>query len=501
MPNPPVTNFESTYDSFTGRHYDTGPDNNRPVPSSIGPQLVDFYYQRKALIDLKRDMFFGQLADTTTMPKHMGKTIKLYHYIPLLDDRNINDQGIDATGLSTANSVTIELFDGAGMAKYFEAEADTAANAKAAAKAKLVAYLETIKLYRTGTTAYTVANISAADNVKTNLVHGFSYIIHPAVNGCGNLYGSSRDIGTITGKLPTLSENGGRVNRVGFTRVTLEGTIHDFGFFDEYTEDSIQFDTDEKLMSHISRETLRAANEISEDMLQKDLLNGAGVVMYGGDALGMDELAAGDVLTYDMFIKLDMILNNNRCPRDTKIITGSRMVDTRVVPSCRYAFVGPELKTTLMRMVDYHNNPAFIPVQYYAEAGTLANGEIGAVGNFRIIENPWMLHWDGKAASGNDPSVGTSGITSDGVTYQNTNGYVNVYPVLVVGSNAFTTIGFQTSGDSTKFKILHKAPGAGTADRHDPYGKTGFYSIQWWYGSMVLRPEWIACLKVVAPVM
>jgi hypothetical protein len=36
--------------------------------SSVGAQLVDFYYQRKALIDLKRDMFFGQLADTTTMP-------------------------------------------------------------------------------------------------------------------------------------------------------------------------------------------------------------------------------------------------------------------------------------------------------------------------------------------------------------------------------------------------------------------------------------------------
>jgi N4-gp56 family major capsid protein len=32
--------------------------------------------------------------------KHFGKEIKVYHYIPLLDDRNINDQGIDATGVT-----------------------------------------------------------------------------------------------------------------------------------------------------------------------------------------------------------------------------------------------------------------------------------------------------------------------------------------------------------------------------------------------------------------
>lgn len=33
-----------------------------------GEQLIPFYWQRKALIDLKKEMYFGQLADTTTMP-------------------------------------------------------------------------------------------------------------------------------------------------------------------------------------------------------------------------------------------------------------------------------------------------------------------------------------------------------------------------------------------------------------------------------------------------
>ena len=63
--------------------------------------------------------------------KHFGKTIKIHEYVPLLDERNVNSQGIDATGAVIAN---------------------------------------------------------------------------------GNLYGSSKDIGTITARLPTLTEEGGRVN-------------------------------------------------------------------------------------------------------------------------------------------------------------------------------------------------------------------------------------------------------------------------------------------------
>jgi N4-gp56 family major capsid protein len=67
-----------------------------------------------------------------------------------------------------------------------------------------------------------------------------------------------------------------------------------------------------------------------------------------------------------------------------------------------------------------------------------------------------------------------------------------------VGDQSFTTIGFQTDGKTVKFKIFHKAPGEATADRNDPYGETGFMSIKWYYGFMVLRPERIALIKTSA---
>ena len=456
--------------------------NNPPATEGSHPQLVPFYWQRKALIDLKKEQFFGQLADATSMPKHFGKTIKRYHYIPLLDDRNINDQGIDATGQSVADEVTITVTDPAGDARYVVGNGADAAAALTDAKAKAVSLFKNIGTFTTDY-ATTVTAMETADWV----VH-----VGTAVNNGGNLYGSSKDVGTIVGKLPTISETGGRVNRVGFTRLTLEGTIDNFGFFDEYTEDSVQFDNDADLMQHISRETLRAANYIVEAQIQIDLLNGANVVYYGGDATSLSELtgetgSTASVLDYETLVRVETILNNNLCPKDTTIISGSRMVDTRTIGAARYAYVGSELKMQLLKMKNFHNEAAFIPVQQYAEAGKAASGEIGSIGNYRFIENPNMFHWDGVGAT-----------VSNNAGYLESNGKYNVYPVLVVGSGSFTTIGFQTDGENTKFKILHKAPGKEMASRNDPYGKIGFYSIQWWYGTMLLRPEWIACIKVVA---
>jgi len=456
--------------------------NNPPATEGSHPQLIPFYWQRKALIDLKKEQFFGQLADTTSMPKHFGKTIKRYHYIPLLDDRNINDQGIDATGQSVADEVTITVTDPAGDTRYVVGSGADATAALADAQAKAVSLFKNIGTF---TTDY-ATTVTAMETAGWDVDEG------TAVNNGGNLYGSSKDVGTIVGKLPAISETGGRVNRVGFTRLTLEGTIDNFGFFDEYTEDSVQFDNDADLMQHISRETLRAANYIVEAQIQIDLLNGANVVYYGGDATSVSELtgetgSTASVLDYETLVRVETILNNNLCPKDTTIISGSRMVDTRTIGAARYAYVGSELKMQLLKMKNFHNEAAFVPVQQYAEAGKTASGEIGAIGNYRFIENPNMFHWDGAGAT----------VTNNG-GYLESNGKYNVYPVLVVGSGSFTTIGFQTDGENTKFKILHKAPGKEMANRNDPYGKIGFYSIQWWYGTMILRPEWIACIKVVA---
>lgn len=374
--------------------------------STIGKQMRDFYYARDAITEVAKEQYFTQLASTTDMPKHYGQRIKRYIYVPLLDDRNKNDQGIDATGVAIKD---------------------------------------------------------------------------------GNLYGSSKDVGKIAGKMPVLSESGGRVNRVGFTRKTLEGTFQNYGYFMEYSEDSLNFDTDDQLMQHINREMLKGANEISEALIQLDLLNNAGITKYAGTATQESEIDKTSIVVFDDLVNLTTDLDNNRTPKDTKINTGSTKIDTRTINAARLLYIGSEVKNTLRKMTDFFKNPAFVGVQHYADGTKPLRGEIGSIDEFRIIVVPEMMKWEGK---------GAAAVAEDGI--HQTGGKADVFPMLVVGSESFTTIGFQSDAKSVKFKIIHKKPGPEMASPADPYGKMGFMSIQWWYGFMVIRPERIALIKTAA---
>jgi N4-gp56 family major capsid protein len=386
-------------------------------------QMETFFWLKKAIIDSRKEQYFMPLSSTVNMPKNFGKTIKVFQYIPLLDDRNVNDQGIDANGVTIAN---------------------------------------------------------------------------------GNLYGSSRDVGAIASKLPALTENGGRVNRVGFTRLAREGSIHKFGFFTEFTQESMDFDSDSDLMAHLSRELMNGAVQLTEAALQMDLLAAPGVVLYAGAATDVDEITGevdtvptpdtpASIVDYEDLMRLDQILTDNRTPTQTTIIQGSRLIDTVTLGATRILFVGSELVPLLKRMKDLFNNKAFIEVQHYGDAGTVMNGEVGSIDKFRIIQVPEMLHWAGAGAEVND-NPGYRSTTVGGVEHY------DVYPMLCIGEDSFVTIGFQTDGKTVKFNVMTKMPGKDTADRNDPFGETGFSSIKWYYGILIKRPERIGVIKTVAPI-
>jgi len=384
------------------------------TPSDIGPQFNTHYWDRRSLIDAAEQMFFSPLADVRSMPMHYGKELKVYYYVPLLDDRNVNDQGLDAAG---------------------------------------------------------------------------------AITAYGNMYGSSKDVGLISSRMPTLTEEGGRVNRVGFTRLERSGTLQEHGFFTEFSDDMMTFDTDSDLYGHMSREMIAGANEITEDLLQIDLLSNAGTVVYTGVATQDSEItgegANPSVVTYMDLKKLSIVLDDNRTPKNTKIIKGSTMNDTATINASRIMYIGSELQITVENMEDGLGNPAFIPVRKYAAASTIMNGEIGSVGDFRIIVVPNMMNWEGVGAVATGSNLGYS---DDGANY-------NVFPMLVVGDGSFATIGLQGSGKKgakQKFKIIVKKPGKEMATVLDPYGKIGFSSITFFHSFIALRPERLAVVKTVA---
>lgn len=406
--------------------------------SNVGAQARTDFYFKKALIKVRDIQYFMPLADVRAMPKHHGKTIKQDVYQPLLDDLNTTDQGIDADGL-IQNSAKFMAWNAAGV-------------------------------LQSGGTGYTAATATHAGfyatqaNATTAAGTGGS-----TKQMYGNLYGSSKDVGVIADRLPALTENGGRVNRVGFKRTQITGSLIKQGFFTEYTQESLDFDSDSELLSHITEEMMVGATEMTEAQLQKDLINTAtssGTAYFIGGAAKANVNA---VATYNDLMTLSIALDNNKTPKQTKIISGSRMTDTKTVNGGRVMYIGPDLIPMVRKMTDISGSgvgSGFVGVEKYADASTILNGEIGSVDQFRFVVVPEMQFDSGAGASNAD-----------------------IYPMLCVGDGSFTTIGFQTDGKSLKFTTTHKKPGKETADVNDPYGEKGFYSIKWYYGFMALRPE------------
>ena len=424
--------------------------------SGIGPQAITDYYFKKALIAVRDHQYFMPLADVRAMPKHMGKKIKQDVYVPLLDVLNTGDQGLDAAEAAYQVAGTWTAWNSSGVrtsyAEVNETDALTAAG----------------------------ANGDVALNDQ-------------------NLYGSQKDTGAILNKIPLLREHGGRVNRVGFTRTQVEGELLKRGFFTEYTQESMDFDSDSELLSHIVEEALVGANEITEAELQADLITTAtshGTSYFCSSAPGTDavagstvavgsartnlKLAVDEVVVYNDLMNLSIALDDNKTPKQTKVISGSRMIDTKTVNGGRIMYIGSELIPVIRKMKDIAGSvvgSAFVSVEKYADAANTVHGEIGSIDQFRIVVVPEMQ------------SDRFGGATASDTAGTGKNSTHTVYPMLVVGDGAFTTIGFQTDGKSVKFSVNHKKPGKEIASLDDPYGEVGFYSIKWYYGFMALRPE------------
>ncbi|MCK5848975.1 MAG: N4-gp56 family major capsid protein [Caldisericia bacterium] len=427
--------------------------------SSIGQQINDKHYSKAAVIEAKRVKTFSQMGDKLTQPKHFGDKIVKYHEIPILDDRNVNDQGIDANGVKMIIGVWY-AFDAAGTRIVTGADAD-------------------------GSQGFSTKQLAWAAAGATGSIK----------SGNGNLFGSSKDMLVQNGSFPALTEEGGMVNRVGMKRLLIEANVTEYGFYMSFTKKSLDMDTETGLLARYSREVGVAQGDIREAQIRNSLIGKSETNrVFAGDATAMDEVGSDDILGFSDLRMMDKALKDARCPRSTKLIDGSTKYGTTTVGKARYAYVGQEALPTLEDM-QHNSKDVWSPVEDYASAGTIAMDEIGRIGPFRFIEVEDMPNYSGQGADTTDTTDDAdlanryTSVGADGVVRY------DVFPVLFVGSGSFATVGFE--GDVARVvTVLPKA------DAHnDVYGKKGAVSISWYYGIMFLQPTWIrqiSCSMAIA---
>ena len=435
--------------------------------STVERQINDEFWSKGAIREAQKKRVFTQLGDKLTQPKNYGDKIVKERHLPILHELNRLDGGIEAE-TATLVTDTFYAYSLAGTLLGTFASVDYAKDQAAAEQA--AADL----LKGSAATAAEVAAYKASGQIKS---------------GSGLLYGGNADFATVNSTFPTLSEEGGDVNRVNTKTILVEAPVAEFGVHARFTQKSIDMDSSNTVLSRKTAALGELKGDTFEAQIQSSLLaaSEANRTMGGTVATTKGEANRTSVLTYADLRHMEKELKRLLVPKDTKIITGSTKIDTKVIPNAYYVYVGAELVPTLE---DLQHNGVYVwkPVESYKDAANAtADGEIGAIGRFRFIEVPTMQKYMGEGVA---DGVDASDDDTDG--YYATNGKFDVFPMLFVGSDSFATVGFE--GDSSRIKTA--MPKAG--QYNDPFGKLGTMSIAWYFGALIYRPERIRQLSVTA---
>ena len=290
----------------------------------------------------------------------------------------------------------------------------------------------------------------------------------------------------------SLSEGAGAVNKRSLQKITVETSLARYGEMIDYT-DEVDLFSEDFIQVKYREELGELANSRQEDLLQLDML-GTSTVLYSGAAtskgtVGGEVLANGSndsiaKVSYDLIRKSVKKLTRNRAKKNKTLVTGSTKIDTKTIAASYFAIIDADIKTDLENLTrfdgTYAQTAAYVPVQKYADATTIADGEVGSMYEVRFIESESAVVYAGKGAAVPSGYTGTLAYTGT----IGTDAKFDVHAILFPTEGAFATVGLKGQG-----KISFNSKSPGEVEIVNPYGTTGFFSYNFFYAGIILEPE------------
>ncbi len=195
---------------------------------------------------------------------------------------------------------------------------------------------------------------------------------------------------------------------------------------------------------------------------------------YGGS--GTSRATVAGPMTLGVQSAVVRSLMANHAMPVTRLLKASANFDTSAVAPGYFAYT----HTDLERMV--RDLPNFVPAEKYA-TGTAEPGEIGKCERIRYILSPDLPSFqDGGAA--------VASWTGSGTAYSTTGTSMDVYPIIVMGADAFSQIAVRGMGlDPTFLPPSEKS-------KSDPHGQRGYAGTTWWKATMIENATWYAVVNV-----
>jgi len=234
--------------------------------------------------------------------------------------------------------------------------------------------------------------------------------------------------------------------------------------------------------------------DLHEDSYGSDLAMMAGeqaastieAVTWGVIRAGTNAMLAGGVstragvaaeVTLGTLRKVVRTLKGNKAKRITSILDASPKYNTKPIEASYVAVCHTDCEVQIRKLA------GFTPVAEYGSRTVICPEEFGTVENVRFVTSPDL---EAFVESGEE-----GGAVGDMIAHPLDATKALVYPILVMGQNAFGTIALKGFG-----AIKPKVRQPGQADSNDPMGRNG--SVAWctWYTSKILNDLWMVRIEV-----
>ena len=197
---------------------------------------------------------------------------------------------------------------------------------------------------------------------------------------------------------------------------------------------------------------------------------------YGGAGTSRSTVAGPMTLNLQSAV-VRSLMANHAMPV-TKVLKSSPNYATTPVEAGYFAYT----HTDLERMV--RDLPNFIDVSRYADQSNVQPGEIGKCERFRYILSPDLPSYQDAGAT-------VASFNGTGAGYSTSGSNLDVYPVIVMGADAFSQIAVRglNALDPTFLP-------PGEKSKSDPLGQRGYAGTSWWKACMIENNGWMAVVNV-----
>lgn len=204
-----------------------------------------------------------------------------------------------------------------------------------------------------------------------------------------------------------------------------------------------------------------AAGQSKEVLLYNVLRAGTNALF----ANGANTNAVNTALQATVLRNAIRLLKRQNARMITGMLNATDKVDTRPIPPCYVAFCHPDAERDLQAV------SGFIRVQNYGTWKPLGDNEIGSFENIRFLTSTLYT-----------PTANTNA-TLNGMLGT---GFVDVYPTIVVGKDAFANVAL-AGADS----IVPMVVNPGTPSDSDPLGQRGHVGYKFYHAAAILNDAWM----------